>query len=269
MKKYVLIKEYPDSPELGTEIIKSHISISRSFLGNYDTYMIKGEEWFKLPNPENYPEFWQPVIEKDYEILTISLRRSDKPKITNVIGCGEDYIQSLLNCDGNKIHSIKRLSDSKIFTIGDNTNSGIIESFKQFENRIIVNFDCNKQPNLPMYLDASGKLLLKVKQKLFTSEDGVDIFEDDTFYYVKFKENKNTYGKIFEIVTCSRPGCIYEPQFEKYFSTKEKAEEYVINNKPCLSLKEIYDLFPGYVHSSSTLIPKLKKLVKTKLNNKN
>ena len=61
--KYRLIREYPDSPELGIEIIKTHIS--NSSLGSYDTYMIKGEEWFKLPNPENYPEFWQLVVEKN------------------------------------------------------------------------------------------------------------------------------------------------------------------------------------------------------------
>lgn len=37
-------------------------------------------------------------------------------------------------------------------------------------------------------------------------------------------------------------------------------------NKPCLSLKEVLDkLSNGYVHSSSSVIPQLKELVKSKL----
>ena len=33
----------------------------------------------------------------------------------------------------------------------------------------------------------------------------------------------------------------YEPEKELYFSTKEKAEEYILLNKPCLSYGEVQE----------------------------
>jgi hypothetical protein len=69
MKQYKLIKEYPGSPKLDTKIIKSNI-YRKTGKEVIQSFMIKGEVWFKLDDPENYPEFWELVVEKDYEILS-------------------------------------------------------------------------------------------------------------------------------------------------------------------------------------------------------
>ena len=50
MKKFKLIKEYPRSPKLGTEI-----EIKESEVNTIKTY----------------PEYWQEIIEKKYEILEL------------------------------------------------------------------------------------------------------------------------------------------------------------------------------------------------------
>lgn len=91
MKKYKLIKKYPGSPKLGF-IIENGYYCDQLYI-----------------NPKDYPNNWQEVVEKDYEILSLSLMRSDKHYITNVLAYGEEYIKSLLNCNGNKIYSVKRL----------------------------------------------------------------------------------------------------------------------------------------------------------------
>ena len=53
--KYELIKKYPGSPDLG------FIASTKS-----DNAYYVNSNWIQ---PENYPEFWIKVIEKDYEIL--------------------------------------------------------------------------------------------------------------------------------------------------------------------------------------------------------
>lgn len=54
MIEYKLIKEYPGSPPLGTKIDEN------GFDGSMTT----------LCNPEKYPEFWEKIDEKAYEVLS-------------------------------------------------------------------------------------------------------------------------------------------------------------------------------------------------------
>ena len=107
MKNYRLIKTYPGSPKLNTTV----------YLETENNYMTNMENDFKLfPKKivENYPEFWQPVVEKNYEILSLARFCSIKPTITDVSNYGDEYIEALLKCDKARIHSVKRLSDGEI-----------------------------------------------------------------------------------------------------------------------------------------------------------
>jgi len=233
MKKYKLIKEYPGSYKIG-----------------YTTIQVE-----PCPSCSNYPEFWQPVVEKDYEILLISLHRSDKPKITNMIGCGNDYILSLLNCDGNKIHSIKRLSDSEIFTIGDKTYDGKITKFELNNNNSINVFIENVTW---IKLD----LLIKSKTPLFKTEDGVDIFEGNNYYFIVLNNNLSVNWQVQKSI-CDWNNPLKPPLGKIQFSTKEKAEEYILMNKPLLSLNDVLEFKP-----TNLFYTKLLKRAQ-KLNNKN
>jgi predicted peroxiredoxin len=97
---------------------------------------------------------------------------------------------------------------------------------------------------------------LKLKVKIFTTEDGVDIFENDKYSRVEPGFNIYNYK-----------ACLNEKAIEnvKYFSTKEKSEEYVLMNKPCLSLKDIETSYIESFKSVEGFLFKLKELVKTKL----
>jgi len=89
MKKFKLIKKYPGSPNLGTTCEERNNKSSFC-------YYFEGEKNIGITKDqvENQPEYWEEVIEKDYEIL----------KTCPIEG---------------RIYSVKRLSDGEVFTVGD------------------------------------------------------------------------------------------------------------------------------------------------------
>ena len=101
-------------------------------------------------------------IKKDYEILSV---------ITN----NNKFIEKVYNQDATiepywKIHSVKRLSDGEIFTIGDNTKYGCIDKFYIKNNYLLAT----------TVLESNGRYLKdleKLKQKLFTTEQRSEIEE--------------------------------------------------------------------------------------------
>ena len=272
MKKYKLIKEYPGSPKLGTEIIKSTI-YGASSTKVVHTYMIKGDETFKLNNPKDYPEFWQEIVEKDYKILSYITKSNAIWKLYDSIcntWCNDINSQifsfdCLMNNYKVQIHSIKRLSDGKIFTIGDKIfPNNKIYKFELKDNNLKI-WHCDISFSTPIIEGPSGQPgncswvegisnVQKIKQPLFTTEDGVDIFEGDKYYPVCNYYNLHN-------------ACIYPSGHKMYklFSTKEKAKEYILMNKPCLSYNDILSELNLTTSEKKTL----KSITQKKLNNNN
>ena len=287
--KYILIKRYPGSPKLGT---------IRKYEGN--VWSDSNEFTSPIINPENYPEFWElvveypigtkvhnsqtnttytkkedgwykpsektgyndemiikshyiniiedKVVEKDYEILSYITIESELIKYKDL------DINDDLNCDKYlKIHSVKRLSDGEIFIIGDIIDTRVDNKYKQEILEISI------KNNTIVFRTKLGFVILsvakKVKQPLFTTEDGVDIFEGDTYYKVV--------NESFQLLIMERA-----PKGKslrsKVFSTKEKAEEYILMNKPVLSLNDIKNLNREY-ETIDRLMLKIKNLVKLKI----
>ena len=144
--KYILKKEYPGSPKLG------------NIIDNLEN------DWI-----ENYPEFWEKIVEKDYKILSLARFCSIKPRITDVSNYGDEYIEALLKCDKARVHSVKRVSDGEVFTISDKTNFGLISN-------IIINNN-----SLSFYFEQKScgynlQTLIKLKP-LFTTEQRSEIEE--------------------------------------------------------------------------------------------
>ena len=201
-------------------------------------------------------------IKKDYEILSV---------ITN----NNKFIEKVYNQDATiepywKIHSVKRLSDGEIFTIGDIVKcedcKGKITSLEIYGNDIYLTGIDNKMPfgfTLCKALDCF-EIPQKIKTPLFTTEDGVDIFEGDDYYHtdIKWKIHKSTNAKI-------NSGNLIGVKGYNYFSTKEKAEEYILMNEPVLSLKDVASIYPGINKSHpdkpSSQSERLKNLVKSKI----
>lgn len=304
MKKYKLIKEYPGSPKLGLEVFKN---------GNYyqSEFDLKNVEHFHQPISliENNPEFWEEIIEveKEYEILSFINKhnqifyKSWQSLLYNhfYITYGF-YLEEILENKNNnnrlynkdlksyqckveeqefKIHSVKRLLDNKIFTIGDKIE--IIDEKSSKKNLTIKDFEIYNVI-LPIETNTiiiytkenngflggnkgNGVNLCKVKhykQPLFTTEDGVDIFENDYCYFVR-----NNFSPIEKPFHCTKEFWSGNLKFYKWFSTKEAAEEYILMNKPCLSLNNILHNATNDSNGRIEIsFDYFKELIKTKLN---
>ena len=161
--KYKLIKEYPGSPKLGyiDDLNKS----GHNNQGEYVQSMY-----------DKNPEFWQEVVEKNYEILSYITIESELIKYKDL------DINDDLNCDKYlKIYSVKRLSDGEIFTIGDKVFSWhvnyTINKISIINDKCMVSalYDTNNPNGSRLHYNL--KNLKKVKQPLFTTEQRSEIEE--------------------------------------------------------------------------------------------
>lgn len=283
MSRYKLIKKYPGSPEtLGLEIHTNGPFWQSNF-------MFYNVEHFHKPliefNPELYPGFWEKVVEKDYEILSFKPTEKHPGTVNQLImlqsnnlykyqhdwsitGCTLDELLLSVTKGFNTIHSVKRLSDGEVFTVGDkvrynhNKNSVVKTILKISFEKI----GCCPE-KLFIYTDGEQSTInnyVKVDEPLFTTVDGVDIFVGDVFSFIA--GDCRSYTK--------KATNLDKNRFSgNTFSTIEAAEEHFIMNKPCLSIKDLmsnfqlaavnqYDEFDFF---NKICLGKLKKLVKEKL----
>lgn len=206
-------------------------------------------------------------LDKDYEILSIKcdikgfgdyiLNKLPNGKFANEY---KQYKQIEFDSKFYEIYQVKRLSDGEVFTIGDNivflaekphlNYRSNIKSFKVEQNTIYV--------SNPGYLIGSLKNIKHIKNPLFTTEDGVDIFKGDS--YCKVNNHSN-----YSMVT----GFVAEGAHDNYkglkFSTKEAAEEYIVMNKPCLSINDVMNVAYNPVETRTSISNKLKEIVKSRL----
>ena len=216
---------------------------------------------------ENNPEFWEKVVEKDYEILSftnhtgqISTKRKNGLFLNSICTNGSGVYTEEHHLNKWDIQSVKRLSDGSIWTIGEKTTDGIITKFEILDGVLIV-----------FIYDVTWfklDLLEKLKQPLFKTEDGVDIFQGDKVHWVVTRDYRYLYYIPF--VSTHLESCFSKDGVYKVFSTKEVADEWILMNKPCLSIKEIAPIFGMYYLDNSKtsldrLSEKLKELVKGKI----
>lgn len=266
MKKYRLIKWYPSLPEKwkNTEVIMLE---SLSMYCQLNATAGKG---FSKEEIESNPEFWKKVIEKDYEL-------SDW-----VSDDGTEYKdgQAVWNRFVEKDHKttilkVKRLSDNIEFKVGERaktvTSRGnhIIESFS-IKQKVTNknedgswNYDGVDRIWVTWDNDTGGNWLDKIEhyKPLFKSVDGEDIYKWDVFYVVdnRFFNIQETHGGNFQ----------NDKWKEQRFANKENAIEYVVQNKPCLSFKDIHDKCQNSDKEDFGIlritVSQLKKLIKSKL----
>jgi len=170
---------------------------------------------------------WQEIIEKDYEILAFSFENRIDYKVCTGLFKFKGAISNGWPEESYKnwqIHSIKRLSDNEIFTIGDKTNNGTISKFENCSVGVRVFFK-EKPENYNVNLNTIKKVIY-----LFTTHDGVDIYEDDVVHWIAFYKDK---------IPCYlyKSGFVKEHleldlvNIYKVFSTKQAAEEYIVKQK--------------------------------------
>lgn len=174
-----------------------------------------------------------------------------------------------------KIHSVKRLSDGVVFSVGDEVTRGEKfgkETIKMFEisntenpgyELLFVHF--NESHTFSNFIFVQ-KLPSPKPSPLFTTEDGVEMFENMEYWAVGTLHGYDTYQ--CRIAPNNNSKKFYNKSILK-FSTKEKAEEYVLTNKPCLSVKdaiECWTIAPRYSPIYNSYISNVKEFSKRKIN---
>lgn len=207
MKKFKLIKEYPGSPNLGT--ICEERNNKSSFC-----YYFEGEKNIGITKDqvENQPEYWEEVIEKDYEILIARVAPQE-------------------------ILSVKRLSDGEVFTIGD-----LITGYSYEDARSIQTIKICRYTGIIKLEQDKGFTELhsatKVKNPIFLTHNGKDIFEGDKVWYVN-KEN------FYYDYILAFPEVKFNSEIRAYFLTRVEAEDYIEKNKPLFTTEDGVDIRKG------------------------
>lgn len=227
MRKFKLVKKYPAcNLEIGSYI---------EFTGNCQQIIdINGN--FLKSDLEKFTEFWEEIVEKDYEILMY------RSKINTDIYFDNPEYFSRLNSDW-EIYSIRRKSDGVEFKIGDKVYNPNCKS----QTFIIESFylDCN---NIHLLCGKGHINITKIehyKEPILITEDGVEIFKGDIHWRLiaVIKENRTL---TFLEKSDEKGAFPYRGGGGKFFSTKEAAEKYLNENKPMYSKKEVID-FGGYI----------------------
>jgi len=279
-RKFKLIKEYPGSLPINSEIIENGFN-SWSIIGKLGK-IINGLK------PEDYPEFWKEITDKEYQILELisdlGLENNVLLKYNNEEKCiyrsddnpPEDTIplSKLINLSSNiKIHKIKRLSDGEIFTIGDKIKfyddyPGKIYKIKGFslneyskkgEERVIPWVIIDENEDIGGGLDT---IIESNYSHILTSEEGFPIYEGETMYYV-YPDGGEFFvdgykGKPFKVYTdkamiLEQENVSYSSVC-KFFKYKENAEKWAKANKPKWSDMDMVDFADYY---SNHLVRKL------------
>ncbi len=230
MRKFKLIKEYPGSPKLHFDMV---------FINPYDKLSYKGEV-YTIVECERYPEFWQEIKEKKYEILSFQATTIDKTIYKKDVFGG--YSTAITNsmklekCLKDKlliIYSIKRLADNEIFTVGDETEQGVIKSFVESQEGLHIGIA--KTWN---YLE---RLTKKSNMVLFTTVDKVKIM--DNYKGNLYLVDKATFDLKTGIIISMNDMLKTYSTSHLIFHSFEKAKDFITRNKPCLSLKEISQIY--------------------------
>lgn len=160
------------------------------------------------------------------------------------------------------IHSVRRLSDGEVFTVGDLVEDG-------GKNKKIIGLEINDSWTSGLFatIGFGGQtdlsLLTKapeVKEPLFTTEDGKEIF---SWHEIIWFVNSAWY-------VGSQQAASYDVEklyHIKYFSTEQAANEYALLNKPCLSVNDIRGAYAKERDFVGTiwLVDRLKELAQSKL----
>lgn len=268
MKKYKLLKWFPTLPkdwEVGMEL-----GVGENRICNYSPCSSKYKDYYLLPaDVENNPEFFEEIVEKEYEVL--SLKADECPEFTFVLrenglystkGKGSQTLESLLHFSW-KINSIRRLSDNEVFSIGDlviDKKLGMKIPKKITKIRVIGDAIAINGGEFQTALDR----IEKAKPVLFITEDNVEVFEGEDYLAIDPKD--------LSIVLSVADQESLNSSWLK-FSSKEKAQEWIVLNKPVLSINDVLNFLEhktlkpvwNWDKTTPSFIRDIKELVKSRL----
>jgi hypothetical protein len=189
-------------------------------------------------------DYWEEVIEKEWDILSFKNESNNQIYIKrgHIWDSGSDIgARSYEYClKYYSIFSAKNLKTGEVVTIGNEYEEGVVVSFSItiYGEKLLVgfksfHFSCN-------ILD-----LTPIKQPLFTTYDGVDIYEYTNRGFVWVIDNKFEY--VLPVRDVNVRGSLTTPETYKVFSTKESAEKWIKENtkKPLFISEDGIEIFEG------------------------
>jgi hypothetical protein len=197
-----------------------------------------GGNWF-VDMPSNMAKFKESKQPKpEYEITKVKRPGSG----INVVG--SKYTLQ----DGDEIYQVKRLSDDLLVTLNDlighrlGDTTLVVDRF-EINSKGICAID--KEDKLKYFILKNWKKIIPI---LFTTQDGKDIYEGMEYWAVS-----DDYKVLY--TSCATKTYSSKSIDPRSFSTKEKAEEWRLENKPCLSMQEIRGFIsPDYWERFETIV---------------
>ena len=222
--------------------------------------------WCRVPYAKGgcmsyLPEHFQSPHSGSVEWEIVAYHRKEKPSVITTLRGNGLWLNKGTDGDGYYpdpskdpdwiIHSVLRKSDNTVWSVGDMTTMGGINKFEISEGDL---YWWNE--TIWHYLSDLSKLPPE-RTKLFTDFNGNNIYSGDTIYYVlpDFKIHSNPVNDF----DGSNPNY-------KYFSTHEKAEEYVVENKILFSVKDIWAISAKYGLCMTEFENEVKQLAQSKIN---
>jgi len=213
-------------------------------------------------NPNNIPptlERQDSKEDKGWEITEVECYGGEIRRLVNggyrIFDDGIGFTwEELSQREDTKIKSVRRKSDGEVFTVGDKISWGCFGIYETTLTGFVIKDDdlkfyydkLPKNGNPCSFLGAVGlhKLINTTQPKeepkpLFVTEDGIGIYNVNTTVY---KVHKTDFSLEFSNAAHIKNNKTYNDKFYFVFSTKAAAEEYILMNKPCLSVNEINEL---------------------------
>ncbi len=215
----------------------------------------QGKDWVEeISRLWEILEFKQkPIPENDFSGVLSFLRNPNGTY--SALSEKQFTLEHMLADKQYKIEEVKRLSDGEKFRIGDEIKKEKdilkIYFFNVFNN--LLNVSCENNRYITNF---SIDNLFKAKE-IFTTEDGVKIFQNDIYFWVNPDNWRISSEAADSIRTIS---LISQYSWFKFFSTKELALEYILINEPCLSISDVRRIF--IINNSE--MNALKEIIKSK-----
>ena len=209
----------------------------------------------------NFPEF-KDIVEafKKYKLGNDFLwAERENESQQNTIQIDWEIVRAIWRGNNTEIESVRRLSDGEVFSLGDDVNFGIIEGFYICEEEDSFCYKCMMVYFKEVRANRDISELKKVNQPLFKTEDGKDVYEEDEFVAVQ----KTT----FDMLCCRQT--LTNPENYYIFSNEEKANNWVLMNKPVLSVNDVLAVCENnYGFLQNKLLDRLKEIAKSKIEGK-
>ncbi len=181
--------------------------------------------------------------------------------------------EAILETKIYKIHSVKRIYDGKVFTVGDTIQLNNEDPKKLFviSKIILLNgttlmFDCIWEYRGGHMSSCTCKIEQLVPLEcLYITDDGIKVKDKDMIVYsVCEKSGWETRESSYTKYGGALHGTAFKPQNPwRHFSTPELRDEYIFQNKPLLSYREIMLIYDNAIVTN--FVNDLSKITQTKI----